>query len=74
MYPRKILSDKLQSTPFIADTVGTLSKCPHWRESLIAELYFSQTSIVYFCRGLSCRPYYRRVRYSGVSARREMTV
>ena len=29
MYPSKILSDKLQSTPFIADTVGTLSKCPH---------------------------------------------
>ena len=61
MYPSKILSDKLQSISFIADTVGTLSKCPHWRESLIAGLYFSQTSIVYFAGGLAV------VRIIGVS-------
>ena len=29
---------------------------------------------MYFCRGLSCCPYYRGVRYSGVSARRELIV
>ena len=64
----------VQSTPFIADTVGTSRWCPHQRESVIAGVYFSQTSATCFCRGFSCCPYYRGVRYSGVSARRELTV
>ena len=37
-------------------------------------VYFSQTSLIYFWRGFSCCPYYRGVRYSGESARRELTV
>ena len=36
--------------------------------------YFSQMSVIYFCRGFSCCPYYRGVRNSEVSARRELTV
>ena len=64
----------VQSTPFIADTVGTSSWCPHYRESVIAGYYFSQTSVIYFCPGFSCGPYYRGVRSSGVSATRELTV
>ena len=64
----------IQSTPFIADTVGTSSKCPYQRESVIAGVYFSQTSLICFCLGFSCCPFYRSVRYSGVSARRELTV
>ena len=46
----------VQSTTFIADTAGTLSKCPHEQESVIAEVYFGQTSIIYFCLGFSCCP------------------
>ena len=65
---------EVQSTPFIADTVGTSSQCPHQRVSVIAGVDFSQTSVICFCRGFSCCPYYRGVRYSGVSARRELTV
>ena len=64
----------VQSTPFIADTVGTSSQCPHQRVSVIAGVDFSQTSVICFCWGFSCCPYYRGVRYSGVSARRELTV
>ena len=37
-------------------------------------VYFSQTSLIYFWRGFSCCPYYRGVRYSWVSAGRELTV
>ena len=37
---------------------------------VIAGIYFSQTSVIYFCRGFSCCPYYRGVRNSEVSARR----
>ena len=44
------------------------------RESVIAGIYFSQTSVIYFCWGLSCCPYYRGVCNSEVSARRELTV
>ena len=40
----------------------------------IAGIYFSQTSVIYFCRGFSCCPYYRGVRNSEVSARQELTV
>ena len=41
---------------------------------VIAGVYFSQTRFIYFCPGFSFCPYYRGVRYSGVSARRELTV
>ena len=41
--------------------------------SSIAGIYFSQTSVIYFCRGFSCCPYYQGVRNSEVSARRELT-
>ena len=40
----------------------------------IAGIYFSRTSVPYFCRGFSCCPYYRGVRNSEMSARRELTV
>ena len=42
--------------------------------SVIAGVDFSQTSVISVCWGFSCCPYYRGVRYSGVSARRELTV
>ena len=42
--------------------------------SLIAGVYFSQTSVIYFCQGFGCCPYYRGVHNSEVSARRELTV
>ena len=32
------------------------------------------TSVIYFCLGFSCCPYYWGVHYSGVSARRELSV
>ena len=37
-------------------------------------IYFSQTSVIYFCRGFSCCPYYRGVRDSEVSSRRDLTL
>ena len=38
-------------------------------------IYISQCLLSnYFCSGFSCCPYYRGVRYSEVSARRELTV
>ena len=40
---------RLQSTPFITATLV----------SLIARIYFSQTSVIYFCLGLSCYTCYR---------------
>ena len=44
---RVITEKEIQSTPFIVDTVGmTLSSCPHWRLSMIARVYFSQTSVI----------------------------
>ena len=64
----------LQSTSFIADTVGTSSQCPLQRESIIARIYFSHTSVICFFLGFSCCPFYRGVRYSQVPARRELTV
>ena len=42
--------------------------------SVIAEIYFSQSSVIYFCRRFSYCPYYRGVRNSEVSARREWIV
>ena len=39
----------------------------------MAGVYFSPTSVISFYRGFSCCPYYRGVRYGGVSARRELT-
>ena len=47
----------IQSTSFIADTGGTLSQCPHYRTPVMAEDWFSQTSVIYFCLGFSCCPY-----------------
>ena len=41
---------------------------------MIAGVFFSQTSVICFCRGFICCPFYQGVRYSGVSARRELTV
>ena len=35
---------------------------------------FSQTSVICFCRGFSCCPYYWGVCYNGVSARPQLTV
>ena len=52
----------------IADTVGTSRECPHYQESVIAGVYFRQTSVVYFFRGFS----YCRI--IGVSDRRESRV
>ena len=37
-------------------------------------VYFIPTSVINFCQGFSCCPYYRGVRNSRVSARRELTV
>ena len=34
---------------------------PHYRESIIVGVSFKQTSVVYFCLGFSCWPYYRGV-------------
>ena len=64
----------LQSTSFIADIVGTSSQCPLQRESVIARIYFSQTSVICFFLGFSYCLFYRGVRYSQVPARRELTV
>ena len=58
----------------MADTVGTSSQCSHYRESVVAGVYFSQSSVNYFCLGFSCCLYYRGVRHSKVSERRELTV
>ena len=33
------------STPCIADTVGTLSQCPHYRESVIVGVYNVQSNL-----------------------------
>ena len=52
---------QIQSTPFIADTIGT-------------EFISVKLSVIYFCQGLSCCPYYRGVHNSQVFARRELTV
>ena len=43
-------------------------------ESKKAGIYFSQTSVNYFCQGFSCRLYYWGVRNNKVSTRRELTV
>ena len=42
--------------------------------SVISGIYFSQTSVIYFCRRFNYCPYYRGARNSKVSARRELTV
>ena len=34
---------------------------PHYRGSILAGVSFKQTSVVYFCLGFSCSPYYRGV-------------
>ena len=65
---------EIQSTLFIADTVGTSSSCPHYRESVIGGVYLCQISVIYLCLGCNFCPYYRGVRYSRVSARQELTV
>ena len=46
----------------------------HSRDLELARVYFSKTSVNYFCLGFSCCPYYRRVCCSEVSARRELNV
>ena len=38
----------IQSPPFIMDTLGTSIQCPHQQESVIAGVYFSQMSVLYF--------------------------
>ena len=69
-------SDLVQAEIMLSlpDIAGTSSWCPHQRESVIVGVYFSQTTIIYFCPGFRCCPYYWGVCYSGVSARRELTV
>ena len=48
---------------------------PDPQESVIAGIYFRQTSEIYLCGGFSCCPYYRPgVRCNDVYARRELTV
>ena len=42
----------LQSSPFIVDTLGTSIQCPHQQESVIAGVYFSQMSVIYFWTGI----------------------
>ena len=63
-------------------TVNSLY-CRHWRDlELVSSLarvrnsrnFFCQRSVIYFCLGFSCCPYYWCVRYSGVSARQELTI
>ena len=44
------------------------------RGSVISGIYFSQTFVIFFCRRFNYCPYYRGVRNSKVSARRELTV
>ena len=57
---------EIQSTPFIADTVGTSSSCPHYRESVIGGVYFCEISVIYFCLGFNFCPYYRGIRKARV--------
>ena len=65
----------LQSTLNIVDTIGTSTySVLFYRESLMVGVYFAGTSLIYFCLGFSCCPYYWSVHYSWVSARRELTV
>ena len=64
----------ITANSFKADTVRTSSWFSHMQESEIAGVYFSQTTEIYFCLGFSCCGYYRGVRYSKVSARRELTI
>ena len=54
---------------FIADTVGTLSYCPHERESIVAGVYIRQTSAIHFSAW-----HLADVSIKGVSARQELTV
>ena len=61
----------LQATPFIADTVGTLTSSARVRNG---GLLFQPNVCKLFSLGFSCCPYHRVVRYNGVSARRELTV
>ena len=37
-----------------------------WRESVIKDVYFSQTSVIHFCLGFSYCPFYRGVRKARV--------
>ena len=41
---------------------------------MMVGVYFGQTSVIYFCLEFSSCLDYRGVHYSGVSARRELTV
>ena len=50
----RIKLGKLQSTLFIANTVGNRCKA----SVLIVRVYFSQTSSIHFCLGFSSHPYY----------------
>ena len=43
-------------------------------EVVLAGVHFSKMFAIYFCEGFCRCPYYRGVRYSGVSARQELTV
>ena len=42
--------------------------------NIIAGISFSQTSVIYFCQGSSCCPYYRGVHNSKVSTRPLLSV
>ena len=43
-------------------------------ESIKAQVYFSEMSVIYFCLGFSCGPYYQGVPYSKMYTRQEFTV
>ena len=63
----------IQSTPFITGAEGTsLARVRIWWQFISNQSNVS--SITYLCLGFNCCSYYRRVRYSGLSARRELTV
>ena len=66
----------LHSTPFIVVTAEALSQSPHQPESVIAGVYFSQTSIIFFC--LRCTTAVRiigvAVHYSRVFVRQDVVL
>ena len=59
---RAINRPQIQSAPLIADNLETARYRVLNSEFLIPGIYFSQTSVIYFCRGFNCCSYYRHGR------------
>ena len=79
MFNRKgkhpIVKHGTSSTPFIADTLGTANFSVFNSGGMqIAGILFQSNVCYLFLPGSSCCPYYRAVRNSKVSERRELTV